>query len=179
MTLWIARQYTKLSVRQRIVLLTTLILPSLVIQTLLVHFAPVPLFLVVIVNLVWYMTTATIVASTMNEDTSRMERLVDQNAAQLSDEVLQLREDLEDAKANSRQQVDDLESVMRTAFAELDVAPPPRPISLRGRLTHEALRTSGVHLRVRGGSRMARFRNWMRRAWRRIWEVFYGNPDDG
>ena len=94
MTLWIARQYTKLSVRQRIVLLTTLILPSLVIQTLLVHFAPVPLFLVVIVNLVWCMTTATIVASTMNEDTSRMERLVDQNAAQLSDEVIQLREDL-------------------------------------------------------------------------------------
>ena len=44
MTLWIARQYTKLSVRQRIVLLTTLILPSLVIQTLLVHFAPVPPF---------------------------------------------------------------------------------------------------------------------------------------
>ena len=185
MILWIVRrwrwtkdQYRRLSGRQRGVVFYTVILPTLVMQPLLILFSP-SLPVVVGINLLWCVVATMILASAMNDDRTTTERLVDQKAAHLSGAFSQLREDFEDAKADYRQRLDELERVMRNAFAELDVVLPPRRISLRGRATSGPPSTSLANLSVKGRSKMRRFRLWIRRAWRRVWEMIYGTPDDG
>ena len=106
------------------------------------------------------------------------ERHVEQKLDELAGHISELREDHEEAKVDIRREVDNLEEVVRTTFEELGVDLPPRPISLRGRVVAGTPRVSAAAPTVRGGGRMTRMRQWLRRMSRRLWEVVHGKPEE-
>ena len=146
----------RLSGRQRVVILATATMPVLV------HLIGVRLCLdlVIIAYVACGLIIAPILSSAMSHERTTTERLVD-------DKVSQRSEDLEDAQEDYRQRADDLEAAMRTAFAELDVVPPPLPVRARGRIASGEPRLTACGMTEKGGSRMARF-------WRCVRKVVYG-----
>ena len=176
---WTKDKCRRLSGHQRSVIFYTVILPTAVMQPLLLLFPP-PLPVVVAINLLWCTAAVTILGSAMNDDRTTTERIVDQKVDHLSDKVSQLRVDHKYAEEDHRQQVDDLEKFIRAALAELDIVLPRRPPIVTGIATGSTIHFSvsnavGVSV-SRNGSWKARFRSWMRSAWRRVWEVIYGKP---
>ena len=127
--------------------------------------------------LVWSVFAVLAVASMLRRDRSESEQLVAQQTEALSVQVRGLREELEDSRADLRQQVDDLEEVVRSTLEKLGGVLPPRPISLRARVTIGSPTVSAT-LSVVGGSKVARIRQWFRRAMRRLWKVVYGKSED-
>ena len=72
--------------------------------------------LTLVVHVLAALILTPILSSAMNYERSTTELLVDKSVDKVLAEVGQLSEDLEDAKADYRQQVKDLEGVMRTAL---------------------------------------------------------------
>ena len=139
----------------------------------------------VLVFLVWSVVTVLSVASMLKRDRSDAELLLNHKIEALSAQIDRLREehedhDHEDLRADLRQQVNDLEEVVRATLKEnLGVVLPPRRVSLRAKAFHIGLSWNVGKMIVDGGSRVARFRQWVRRKIRRIWEVVYGKPENG
>ena len=174
MILWVRRHWTWLSVLQRIVIGVTVILPA-VVHLVSVGFS---LDLTLIAYLFCALILAPLLASAMNADRFNVEHLIDERVDQVSDEVSQLRKDLEHTKTNYQLQLEDLESAMMAGFAELGVDP-PRTRSVGG-LTIDlgTLDFNVGKVEVIHGSWRSRLLGWIRRARRRTWEIIYGRQVD-
>ena len=123
---------------------------------------------------VWSVSVVLAVASMLKRDKSEAEQLMSQRLETLSTQIGRLKEEHEDSKVDFRQQVKNLEEVVRSTLREeLGVVLPPRPISIRARFTTGSP-TGSASLSVVGGSRLARLRRWFRRAMRRMGEVVSG-----
>ena len=155
----------------------TVLLPA-IIPAVVAYLAPDPAVLRVVFYVaaffVWSVLAVLAVASMLNRDRSQAEQLVAHQIEGLSEQISNLRERQEDLGRDLRQQISDLEETVRTTLREkLEVVLPPRPISIRARFTAGSP-TVSVNLSVVGGSKLARFRLWVRRTVRRMWEVVYG-----
>ena len=129
--------------------------------------------------LVWSLLAVLAVASMLRRDRSEAEQQVDQKFQALSSRVNDLGEKQENIAAGLRQQVKDLEETVRkTLKEELEVVLPPRPVSI-GVSIPSGISTTSVAVTVSGGSKLVRFKRWVRRALRRFWELAYGKPEDG
>ena len=177
MYLKLKRILINLTARQRWVIVITLLLPPIILQFLPSVF-PICPNTIYAIYAVWCIFAVVIVASSMNDDRSRMELLVNDKVKPLERQVALLREELDDAKVDYRQMVNDLEQVMREAFGKVGIAPRRRPISLRGKATLGGLEASGT-LTVRGGSRMARLRRRVRSLASNFWREVYGEEGSG
>ena len=105
---------------------------------------------------------------------------VDWRIAEKVDEVLDQLRGLETKSEESaaiitglQDQIDELDRVMRTAFEEIGVSPPPRRVLLRANAIMGVGSISAAVLVV-GGSRMVRLRRWIQRQARRIWIRVWG-----
>ena len=129
--------------------------------------------------LVWSVFAVLAVASMLNRDKSEAEQLADQKLESLSEQFGRLREGHDDLRLDFQQQLNNLEEVVRSTLSDnLGVVLPPRPISIRARITSGVPSVSAT-VRVAGGSKLARLRHWFRRAVRRLREVVYGKREDG
>ena len=131
------------------------------------------------VFLVWSVIAVVAVSSALKKDRSEAEELLDQHVAEILGRIGKLEEEHGELRADLRQDVDSLEEAVRSGFEQLGVALPPRRISVRAKGIHFGLNTSVANVTVTGGSKIARFRQWIRRSARRVWEVVYGVPHDG
>ena len=176
MILRIKRCFRSLPVHHRITIFITMLLPAFW-PPVLAYIARDPVLHVVLhgaVFLVWSVIAVVVLASTLKKDRSEAEQLVSQPVEALSGRIGKLEEEHGDLRVDLRQQVDDLEEVVRSTLSEeLEVVLPPRPISIRARFTAGSPRMSAT-LTVVGGSKAARLRQLLRRAMSRLWEVVYG-----
>ena len=165
-------------------IIITILLPAIV-PTSQAFFGPDILRVIFYVPafLVWSVVAFLAVASMLKRDRSDAEQLMNHKIEALSAQIDRLREEHEeheDLRADLRQQVNDLEEVVRATLKEnLGVVLPPRRVSLRAKAFHIGLSWNVGKMIVDGGSRVARFRQWVRRKIRRIWEVVYGKPGNG
>ena len=174
MILWVRRHWKCLSVRQRILIGVTVTLPA-VVHVVSVGF---PFELTLIAYLFCALILAPLLAYSLNVDRFKVEHLIQERVEQVSDEVSQLREALEQARTNYQLQLEDLESAMRAAFAELGVDP-PRTHTVRGvNFDIGTLDFKVGNVRVTRGSWRSRFLSWIRSARWRTWEIVYGRQDD-
>ena len=159
-------------------IIITILLPVIV-PPIIVNFGPTSLVLQSIVYAVafiaWVIWSVLAVASMLKKDQSEAEQQVEQKLNALSGQISKLREGHEESRADLRQQVENLEEVVRSTFDGLGVVLPPRTISMCARITAGSP-TMSATLTVVGGSKMARLRQWLRRTTRRLWEVVYGKP---
>ena len=174
-SLWLFRSLSLYHYRTIII---TILLPAIV-PTSLAFFCPDILWVIyVLAFLVWSVVAFLVVASMLKRDRSDAELVLNQNIEALSAQIDRLREEHEeheDLRADLRQQVNDLEEVVRSTLKEdLGVVLPPRRVSLRAK----ALLAS-LSLDVANGIVVGGFRQWVRRKIRRIWEVVYGKPENG
>ena len=175
------RQFRSLSGYHYRMVVLTILLPAIG-PTSLALFGPdlfiLRVILYVAAFLVWSVLAVLAVASMLNRDRSEAEQLLSQRLETLSTQIGRLKEDHEDLKVDFRQQVKDLEEVVRSTLKEdLGVDLRPRRISLRARAVAGSP-TASATLSVVGGSKLRRLRLWFRRAMRRMWEVVYGKPED-
>ena len=175
------RLFRSLSGYHHRTILLTVLLPAIG-PPAIAYFAPTPIVLQVVFYvaafLVWSVLAVLAVASMLRRDRSESDQLLAKQFEELSGQIRRLKEQQEDMRVDLRQQVDDLEEVVRSTLSEeLQVDLPPRPISLRARFTAGSP-TMSATLTVVGGSKAARLRQWLRRAMSRIWEVVYGRPED-
>ena len=146
------------------------------------YFSPDLLILRVILYvaafLVWSVFAVLAVASMLKRDRSGAEQLVSQKVEALTGQISRLSEEHEDLRVDLRQQVEDLEEAVRSTLKEqLGVDIRPRRVRLRVKAVAGSPSFS-ANLTVAGGSKVARLRNWIRRAMYRLWEVVYGKPED-
>ena len=99
-------------------------------------------------------------ASMLRSDSSEAEQQINQKLEALSDQICRLREEHNESRVDLRQQVDDLEKVVRSTFEELGVVLPPRPISIRAKAILGTFSVSAANVTVVGGSKLARLRQW-------------------
>ena len=163
-------------------ILLTVLLPVIG-PPMIAYFGPNCLVLQVILYvaafLVWSVLAVLAVASMLRRDRSEAEQQMAQEFEELSGQIRRLKDQQEDLRMDLRQQVDDLEEVVRSTLSEeLKVVLPPRPISLRATAILGVASMSAAIGTVVGGSRLARLRGWFRRAMRRLREVVYGKPED-
>ena len=129
--------------------------------------------------LVWSLFAVLAVALMVRRERSEAEQLVAEQITALSSQISSLKEQHEDSSVDLRREVDNLEEVVRTTLSErLGVVLPPRPISIRARITAGSP-TMSATLTVVGGSKVARLRQWLGRQARGLWEVVYGKPEGG
>ena len=172
MILRLVQLIQRLTVRQRVVIFVTLMLLPVALKYLpaVIQISPAVDFTVTVGS---GLLAALLVASSMNDDRYRNERFIEEKLEPLIDQLRQLWDDHENSRADYRQLVDDLEEVTRWGFRQVGVTPPPRPISLRGKITAGSPRVSGT-LSVSGGRKLTRFRRWLRRLANGIWRLGYG-----
>ena len=136
----------------------------------------------VVALFIWSIWVVLAVALMVRRDRSEAKQMVEPQIAALSGRISSLeKQHLEkqyrDLSVDLLREVDNLEEVVRrTLSEELEVVLPPRPVSLRARVT-AGRPTVSSNLTVVGGSKLARLREWLRQKARRIWEVVYGKPD--
>ena len=132
--------------------------------------------------ILWSIWVVVAVALMVRRDRSEAKQMVEPQIAALSGRINSLEEQhLEkqhrDLRVELLREVDNLEKTVRVTLSEeLGVVLPPRPVSLSVRAT-AGRPTVSLNLTAVGGSKVARFREWLRRKARRIWEVAYGKPD--
>ena len=180
MILGTLRLFRSLSSHHYRTILFTILLPVIG-PPMIAYFGPDWLLLQVILYvaafLIWSLFAVLAVASMVIRERSEAEQSVARQIAALSGQIDRLKEQHEDSKVDLRRELDTLEDVVRTTFSEkLGVVLPPRPISIRARITAGSP-TMSATLTVVGGSRVVRLRQWLRRAARRLWEVIYGKPE--
>ena len=171
-------RFKSLSGYQYRTIVFTVLLPAIV-PPITAYFAPdlrVIFYLAAFV--VWSGLAVLAVASMLKRDMSEAEQLVDQKLEALSRQISRLREEHQDLGAALRQQIRSLDETVRaTLKEELGAVLPPRPLSIRARLSAPTPRMSAT-LAVVGGSKVVRLQQWFRHALRRLWEMVYGKPDD-
>ena len=126
-----------------------------------------------IVHGLWLLFVVILGPKAFREDRARLENTVDLKLEDPKRDIQRLEGELEQSKTDlqaQKEQLAEMDRVMRIGFAEAGVTLPPRRIRLRGSLTAGA--TLGrATLNVGGGSRLAR---WVKRPVRRFWKWFWG-----
>ncbi len=185
MILGTLRRFKSLSGYHYRMIVFTILLPALVpaiAPRIIAYFAPdllVPLdIFYAAAFVVWSGLAVLAVASMLKRDRSEADQLAEQKLEALSSQTSRLREEHHDLGADLRQQIRGLDETMRATLKdELGVVLPPRPLSIRARLSAPTPRMS-ASLAVVGGSTVVRLQQWFRHALRRLWEMVYGKPDD-
>ncbi len=176
------QQFRSLSGYHYRMVVLTILLPAIG-PTSLALFGPdhfvLRVILYVAAFLVWSVLAVLAVASMLNRDRSEAEQLLSQKLKALSTQIGSLREEHEDSRVDLRQQMNDLEEVVRSTLREEQgVVLPPRPISVRPKPVRFGFDVSAANVTVIRGSKVAHLRLWLRRAMRRLCEVVYGKPED-
>ena len=174
---WVRDQYRRLSARRRVVILASVLPPVL----FLFLGAYLSFTWMLIAYVLWGLVLAPCLASAMNHDSASMEHFVDDRVNHLSKTVTELREDLEHSKVEFQQEVNNLESFLRTSLAERGIVLPPRPVILSvdaaGAAVHvtmsEPTLTVGRNMSLKG-----RLRRGIQSAWDFAWKYLYGTPED-
>ena len=128
---------------------------------------------VAVIYICWIPVVILSVASMLEEDRSKAEQGVDRKLTILSTEVQLLKDEHSRTTAGLKDQMTEIDSVMRATFEEMGVVLPRRPISLRASLSAGTPKMSAT-LTVVGESRMTRFRHWVQRHALQFWRWFYG-----
>lgn len=128
--------------------------------------------------LVWAVLTVLAVASMLTRDRADTERQLNQKVEELLWEFSALKEAYDNLETDLRLSVKDLEETVRTTLKEeLRVILPRPPISIRASFDVGTLTISANLTDVQRG-KFACFRQWVRRAVRRVWELVYGRSED-
>ena len=129
--------------------------------------------------LVWSAIAVLAVASMLDRDRTRAERLVNEQARDLQSRVSTIAEGQQNLRIDLRQEVDNLEETVReTLRDELGVVLPPRVVLGRATAVRFSFTASAASGTASGGSKVARLRLWFRRVMGRIWGIIYGRPED-
>ena len=174
------RTITSLSLYHYKTIILTILVPAIG-PTVMAYFSPDCLLLRIGIYVaafcVWALFAVLAVAAMLNNDRSEAAQLVTDRVEDLSGQISRLRQEHTDSRVDLRQEIDNLEEVLRsTLHEELGVALRPRGISVRADPVYFNFSIPEPKVTV-GGSLMARLRQWSRRVKRRVREVFYGNPD--
>ena len=172
MILKAARRVRSLSRRQYAVIIITIVIPALILPVLPSSITGGPVRLAVI-YIGWIAVVVLSVASMLDEDQSKAKQSVDRKLKTLSTEVQRLKDGHSRTTAGLRDQMTEIDSVMRATFEEMGVVLPRRPISLRASFSAGTAKMSAT-LTVVGESRMTRFRHWVQRHALQFWRWFYG-----
>ena len=172
---------TSLRGHHYVVIIITTLLPAIVVPITL-DVVPESLVLQLIIYLgafiIWSLWSVFAVASMLKTDRFEAEQQVNQKVEALSGRISSMKEDHEESKADLRQQVENLEEVVRSTFQELGIVLQPRRISLRAKVLGGRPSLSVANVTVIGGSKVARIRQWFKSAMRRLWAMVYGKPKD-
>ena len=126
------------------------------------------------VYVLWTIFVLVLVPKAFREDKSRAEQSADLRLEGPKRDIQRLEGELEQSKTDlqeQKEQLADMDRVMRDGFAEVGVTPPPRRISLRGGGLTVGAALSRPTLNVGGGSKLAR---WVKLPVRRFWKWFWG-----
>ena len=114
-----------------------------------------------------------LVPTAFREDKSRAEQSIDLKLEDPKRDIQRLESELEQSKTDlqeQKEQLAEVDRVMRIGFEEAGVTLPPRKIRLRLSATAGAPQARFT-LNVSGGSRLAR---WVKLPVRRFWKWFWG-----
>ncbi len=178
MYLYIRRRFRILSGYHYIMIIVTILLP--VIGTPTIDYVGrdclvMRPFLYVGAFFLWSAFVVLTVASMLERDRSEVAQLVDQQVGALPDRIRMLEEEYGDLRANLPQEIGEL---VRSTLEAAGIVRPPRRVTLRAKPLIVNASISAPNLTVVGGSKVARLRQWFRRAMRWLWEVVYGRPED-
>ena len=130
--------------------------------------------------LIWSLFAVLAVAAMLKKDRSESQSNLDEKLRVPSDQITKLREDLDVVKADYRQQVDNLEGVVRSTLRDkFGVELPRRPITVNANPVQFSFGVSAVTVTHTRGSRLARIGHWFLRAMRQTKDVVYGKPESG
>ena len=171
MILKAARLVRSLSRRQYAMIVITIVIPALIFL-LPSSITGGPVW-VAVIYIGWIAVVVLSVASMLEEDRSKAQQSVDRKLKILSTEVQRLKDVHSQTTAGLKDQVTEIDSVMRSTFEQMGVVLPPSTISLRASFSAGAAQMSAT-LTVVGESRMTRFRHWVQRHALQFWRWFYG-----
>ena len=177
MYLYVRRRFRIPSGYHYIMIIVTILLP--VIGTPIIdYFGPDCLvmrsFLYVVAFFLWSAFVVLAVASMLERDRSEVAQLVEQQVGALPDRIRMLEEEHGDLRANLPQEVGEL---VRSTFEAAGIVLPPQSHSISANPVYFNFSVPPVSVTVVRGSRMARFRQRLRRAMRQLWEGVYGKPE--
>lgn len=168
-----------LSTQDYITILITILLPALF--SLALSYVELDLDLKIGITLgvfpVWSLFAFLAVAWMLTHDRSKAEQQITQQIGALPGRISKQEEELQNLRVDLRQEVDNLEESVRSAFGGLGVVLPPRKISVRAGAASFSFNVSAVSVTVVRGSKLAHLRLWLRRTMRRFWEVVYGRKE--
>ena len=124
MILWAVRLLASLSRTQYLVILATIISPAIGFQFL-PSSTPGELIIRPIIYVIWSAIAVLFVALMLREDKSKAEEGVNQKIKNLSNEVQTLKSEHQGLITGLGDRIDDVNSVMRDAFSQLNVTLPP------------------------------------------------------
>ena len=157
----------------------TILLPTLF--SLALSYFELDLVLKIVLTLVvfpvWSVIAFLAVAWMLTHDRSKAEQQITQQIGALPGRISKQEEELQNLRVDLRQEVDNLEESVRSAFGGLGVVLPPRTISVRAGAVRFNFNVPAVSVTVVKGSKLAHLRLWLRRTMRRFWEVVYGRQE--
>ena len=121
----------------------------------------------------WTIFVLFLVPKAFREDRSRAEQSIDWKLGGPKRDIQRLKGELEQTKTDlqeQKEQLAEMDRVMRIGFSEADVTLPPRRISLRSSFAFDVPQAA-VTLHARGGGRLVR---WVKRPALRFWKWFWG-----
>ena len=120
----------------------------------------------------WTIFVLFLVPKAFREDRSRAEQSIDWKLGGPKRDIQRLKGELEQTKTDlqeQKEQLAEMDRVMRIGFSEADVTLPPRRISLRSSFAFDVPQAA-VTLHARGGGRLVR---WVKRPALRFWKWFW------
>ena len=126
-----------------------------------------------IVYVLWLLFVVILGPKAFREDRARLENIVNLKLEDPKRDIQRLEGELEQSKTDlqaQKEQLADMDRVMRDGFDKVGVTLPPRNIRIRASFTSGVSQVR-VKLNVSGGSRLAR---WVKRPVRRFWKWFWG-----
>ena len=121
----------------------------------------------------WTILVLFLVPTAFREDKSRAEQSIDLKLEDPKKDIQRLESELEQSKTDlqaQKEQLADMDRVMRDGFDKVGVTLPPRKIHIRASFI-SGISQLRVAVNVSGGSRLAR---WVKRPVRRFWKWFCG-----
>ena len=122
----------------------------------------------------WIIFVLVLVPKAFREDRSRAEQSIDWKLGGPKRDIQLLKGELEQTKTDlqeQKEQLAEMDRVMRSGFAQADVTLPPRRISLQASHAFDVPQVSATTLHTRGGGRLVR---WVKQPALRFWKRFWG-----
>ena len=120
----------------------------------------------------WTIFVLFLVPKAFREDRSRAEQSIDWKLGGPKRDIQRLKGELEQTKTDlqeQKEQLAEMDRVMRIGFSKVDVTLPPRRMSLRVSWAFDLPQAAVTH--TRAGGRLVR---WVKRLAHRFWEWFWG-----